>query len=206
VAASNMDFHALQKKLFNIEPTDPAEDKAKMVAALQGNTPAPEVTQPIAESYEVAEGSLQLDKNYSVSDFAALAGVITEGKQKTGSAGQAKGKDPMPKMSKPSHTGEQPHPLKDKLVGESSEDRIAALEARVAQLEELLAERSLTKGEEKKREKYVKGMKKNKDDFKKRYGKDAEAVMYATATKNAKKDESIKGRLYAELAKYQLKN
>jgi len=201
-----MDFHALQKKLFNIEPTDPAEDKAKMVAALQGNTPAPEVTQPIAESYEVAEGSLQLDKNYSVSDFAALAGVITEGKQKTGSAGQAKGKDPMPKMSKPSHTGEQPHPLKDKLVGESSEDRIAALEARVAQLEELLAERSLTKGEEKKREKYVKGMKKNKDDFKKRYGKDAEAVMYATATKNAKKDESIKDRLYTELAKYQLKN
>jgi len=201
-----MDFHALQKKLFNIEPTDPAEDKAKMVAALQGNTPAPEVPQPIAESYEVAEGSLQLDKNYSVSDFAALAGVITEGKQKTGSAGQAKGKDPMPKMSKPSHTGEQPHPLKDKLVGESSEDRIAALEARVAQLEELLAERSLTKGEEKKREKYVKGMKKNKDDFKKRYGKDAEAVMYATATKNAKKDESIKDRLYTELAKYQLKN
>ena len=48
-------------------------------------------------------------------------------------------------------------------------------------------ERSLTKGEEGKREKYVKGMKKAKGDFKKRYGKDAEAVMYATATKMAKK-------------------
>lgn len=50
-------------------------------------------------------------------------------------------------------------------------------------------ERSLSKGEEKDKEKYVKGMKKNKKDFKKRYGKDAEAVMYATATKMAK--ESI---------------
>jgi hypothetical protein len=32
-------------------------------------------------------------------------------------------------------------------------------------------------------------MKKNKAGFKKRYGKDAEAVMYATATKNAMKDD-----------------
>ena len=47
-------------------------------------------------------------------------------------------------------------------------------------------ERSLTKGEEKKKEKIVKGMKKKKDDFKKRYGDEAEAVMYATATKMAK--------------------
>ena len=50
-----------------------------------------------------------------------------------------------------------------------------------------VTERSLTKGEEKKKEKIVKGMKKNKDDFKKRYGDEAEAVMYATATKMAKK-------------------
>lgn len=50
-----------------------------------------------------------------------------------------------------------------------------------------MIERELTKGEEKDKEKYVKGMKKNKSDFKKRYGKDAEAVMYATATKMAKK-------------------
>tara|TARA_B100000579_G_scaffold343375_1_gene295630 strand:- start:1091 stop:3514 length:2424 start_codon:yes stop_codon:yes gene_type:complete len=49
--------------------------------------------------------------------------------------------------------------------------------------------RSMTKGEKNKREKIVKGMKKNKSGFKKRYGKDAEAVMYATATKNAMKDD-----------------
>jgi len=52
-----------------------------------------------------------------------------------------------------------------------------------------LDERSLTKGEEKKREKYVKGMKKSKEDFKKRYGKRGEEVMYATATKMAKEGE-----------------
>ena len=66
---------------------------------------------------------------------------------------------------------------------ESLEDRLAAkLESK-----KKTDERSLTKGEEGKREKYVKGMKKAKGDFKKRYGKDAEAVMYATATKMAKK-------------------
>ena len=202
-----MDYHALQHKLFNIEPSNPAEDLAKLQAIGGGAaSAAPAVPTQVTESYEVSEGSLQMDKDYSLSDFAALAGVVTEGKQKTGSAGQAKGKDSMPKMSKPSHTGEQPHPLKDKLVGESSEDRIAALEARVAQLEELLSERSLTKGEEKKKEKIVKGMKKNKDDFQKRYGKDAEAVMYATATKNAKKESmSIKDELMARLAEYELK-
>ena len=47
--------------------------------------------------------------------------------------------------------------------------------------------RSMTKGEKSKREKIVKGMKKDKAGFKKRYGKDAEAVMYATATKQAMK-------------------
>ena len=51
---------------------------------------------------------------------------------------------------------------------------------------EIILERKLTKGEEKDKEKFVKGMKKNKSDFKKRYGDDAEAVMYATATKMAK--------------------
>ena len=49
-----------------------------------------------------------------------------------------------------------------------------------------LNERKLSKGEEKEKEKIVKGMKKCKGDCKKRNGKDAESVMYATATKIAK--------------------
>ena len=200
-----MDYNALQHKLFAMDPTDPREDLAKLKAQAGGNAPAPEVkVDYISESASVPEGSLQMDRNYSVSDFAALAGV-SEG-QKTGSAGQAKGKDPMPKTSTPSASGEQPHPLKDKLVGEAEEDRISALERRIEALEAMLSERELTKPEEKEKARLVKGMKKNKSDFKKRYGKDADAVMYATATKNAKANASIdtsdiKNRLYDALSK-----
>lgn len=47
-------------------------------------------------------------------------------------------------------------------------------------------EKKLTEPEKKEKEKIVKGMKKDKKGFKKRYGDDAESVMYATATKIAK--------------------
>ena len=53
--------------------------------------------------------------------------------------------------------------------------------------EEEMAERKLTKPEMKKREEVVKSMKKSKGDFEKRYGERGEEVMYATATKMAKK-------------------
>ena len=47
-----MDYHDLQKKLFSIEPTNPAEDLARLKAQAQGGvteptTPAP---QKVAES------------------------------------------------------------------------------------------------------------------------------------------------------------
>jgi hypothetical protein len=51
-----------------------------------------------------------------------------------------------------------------------------------------LLERKLKKAEMNKREKYVKGMKKVKGDFEKRYPGRGEEVMYATATKMAKKE------------------
>jgi len=51
-----------------------------------------------------------------------------------------------------------------------------------------LDERTLTSGESKKKEEYVKGMKKSLSGFKQRYGERAKSVMYATATKMAKKD------------------
>ena len=203
-----MDFHDLQQKLFDIEPTDRAADKAKMLADL-GGQPQESVQVPqniVQESVDVPQGSLQMDKDYSMSDFAALAGVsLTEGKQKTGSAGQLKGKDAITKSATPGGN-ESPHPARNKLVGEAEEDRITQLERRIEALEAMLNERPLTKGEENKKEKYVKGMKKNKDDFKKRYGKDAEAVMYATATKNAKKESFIKDELYRRLAEYEFKS
>mgnify|MGYP003117639140 CR=1 FL=1 len=51
-------------------------------------------------------------------------------------------------------------------------------------------ERTLTKGEQRRKETMVRSMKKNAADFISRYGKDAESVMHATATKQAKAEES----------------
>lgn len=139
-----MDFNALQHKLFQMDPSDPSEDLRKLAAqAGQSQETAAPTKNYLEESAEVTQGSLELDKDYSVSDFAALAGVVTEGKQKTGSAGQAKGKDPMPKAE----PGRTKHPLQDKLVGETSSDRVTQLEARVEYLEGVI--KSLLEGKPK---------------------------------------------------------
>jgi hypothetical protein len=59
---------------------------------------------------------------------------------------------------------------------------------KVSEETEQIDERELTKGESEKKEEYVKGMKKGLSGFKQRYGERAKSVMYATATKMAKKD------------------
>lgn len=56
---------------------------------------------------------------------------------------------------------------------------------------EQVDEREMSDTEMKKREDYVKGMKKNLSAFKQRYGKDAKSVMYATATKMAKEEVEL---------------
>ena len=56
----------------------------------------------------------------------------------------------------------------------------------IEEIEQMFQEKELTEPEKKEKEKIVKGMKKDKKGFKKRYGDDAESVMYATATKIAK--------------------
>ena len=62
-----------------------------------------------------------------------------------------------------------------------------------------IQERALDTAEEGEKERLVTGMKKSAEDFKKRYGKNAKSVMYATATKTAKKnmDTSQSDRRYA---------
>lgn len=55
-------------------------------------------------------------------------------------------------------------------------------------IRQAIKERTLSPGEEAKKEKYVKGMKKASGEFKKRYGDKGEEVMHATATKMAKKE------------------
>lgn len=136
-----MDYNALQHKLFALDPSDPAEDLRKLTESAGGQAQrnVAETVNYVQESVEVKEGTMPVEGDYSLGDFAALAGVALTESQKKGPAGQAKGKDPMP-SAKPGRTK---HPLKDKLVGED-DDRIAQLEARVAQLEVMLAE--ATKG------------------------------------------------------------
>lgn len=53
---------------------------------------------------------------------------------------------------------------------------------------ETIDERKLTPSESEKKEDYVKSMKKNLSGFKQRYGERGKSVMYATATKMAKRD------------------
>lgn len=110
-----MDFNELQHKLFELDPADPKEDLAKLRGSLQNQSPVMESESQVDyvnNTVDVPEGSLPLDKDYSVNDFAALAGVINEGTQK--SADQVRGNEPMPKAE----PGRTKHPMQDRLVGE----------------------------------------------------------------------------------------
>ena len=232
------DFYEMSAMMKELFPSNPEADK-KALMSMAGKAAPIETPVVVQESVEVQQGSLQMDKEYSMSDFAKLAGVTLNETQKTGSAGQLKGKDKFTKSSKPGGN-ESPHPAKNKLVGEDDDAFTKAIDNSFGQgsiakkigfsptgelykaiyraikavmpeadeseikkaanaasnsMQESIQERELTKPETKEKERIVKGMKKNKSDFKDRYGKDAEAVMYATATKNAKKNESIKDQL-----------
>ena len=114
-----MDFAALQQKLFDLDPSDRAEDLRKLTESMNSNVQqsAPITESLVQESVEVQEGTMPVEGDYSLSDFAALAGVTFNESQKTGSAGQLKGKDPMPKAK-----ARGKHPHVDKLVGEDFKD------------------------------------------------------------------------------------
>lgn len=77
-----MDFNALQHKLFELDPSDPAEDLRKL-AESAGGMPQQNVAETVnyvQESVEVQEGTMPVAGDYSLSDFAALAGVtLNEG-------------------------------------------------------------------------------------------------------------------------------
>ena len=192
-----MDFHKLQQKLFSLDPTDPREDLAKLKAQASGGAQAaPTIPQPVVESVEVPEGSLQMDKNYSLSDFAALAGVTA----------------PTQRIPEPV-VESRPDPI----IVQDKDARIAQLEERVARLEELLTEKSVSKAQQrfmgmvhaaKKGEtpaspevaKAAKGMsKKAAKDFAKTKHKGLPEKKKTSETR------SIKDELMAKLAEYELK-
>ncbi len=130
----------------------------------------------------------------------------------TGTPGPMDVNPPVPSTSPPQQTTPQPQtptatrvPQQQRAAASDRDDDVkraaddvlrqaARRRRRVAEQEKIhnnwrdfISEKELTKPEKKEKEKIVKGMKKNKKDFKKRYGDDAESVMYATATKIAKK-------------------
>ena len=87
-----MDFNALQHKLFELDPSDPAEDLRKL-AESAGGMPQQNVSETVdyvQESVEVQQGTMPVEGDYSLNDFAALAGIkLTEAPQ-TGMMAQLK--------------------------------------------------------------------------------------------------------------------
>jgi DNA anti-recombination protein RmuC len=112
-----MDWNKLQHQLFAMDPVDPREDIARLKAQAQGSAGASvnETVDYLQESVAVPEGSLQMDRNYSVDDFAALAGIVNEKKQHN--ADQVRGSEPMPAAE----PGRKKHPYQDRLVGEDED-------------------------------------------------------------------------------------
>jgi hypothetical protein len=78
-------------------------------------------------------------------------------------------------------------PPVNKRPGKSSDDTDMVRKEEVESIEE----KHMTDAEMAKREKIVKSMKKGFAGFRQRYGKDAKSVMYATATKQAMKEDAV---------------
>lgn len=89
------------------------------------------------------------------------------------------GKKKQPSVSAPSTQGVKQMPEEIEVV-----DMTDPYDIKTSKVS--LEERSLTEPEAKKKEEYVKSMKKNLSGFKSRYGEKGKSVMYATATKMAK--------------------
>ena len=113
-----MDFNALQHKLFALDPSDPREDLRKLAESAGQSVEAAPTKDYVVESVQVQEGTMPVEGDYSLSDFAALAGVTLTEAQKTGSAGHLKGKDAIKKQP----AGTNKNPTRDKLVGEDGFD------------------------------------------------------------------------------------
>jgi hypothetical protein len=78
-------------------------------------------------------------------------------------------------------------------IDKNKNNKIDAQDFAILRKEELeeLEEKQMTDDEMNKREKIVKSMKKGFAGFRQRYGKDAKSVMYATATKQAMKEDTV---------------
>ena len=85
-----MDFNALQHKLFQLDPSDPAEDLRKLAESAGQSVEVAPTKDYVVESVEVKEGTMPVEGDYSLSDFAALAGVTLTEAPATGMIAQLK--------------------------------------------------------------------------------------------------------------------
>ena len=106
------DFYDISAKMKQLFPSNAEADRAALTA--MANAPVKEdiKVDQINESVSVKKGSLPIDLD--LKSFSKLAGINE--KQKAGD--QVRGSEPTPTMSKPGGN-ETPHPMKDRLVGDS---------------------------------------------------------------------------------------
>ena len=130
------DFYKMSSMMKDLFPSNPQADREALMGMVNGGQPQESVQVKenfLQESVDVPQGSLQMDKNYSVNDFAALAGVTTA----------------QPNRVVETITDQDYRPIPETT---DKDLRIQQLEERVSKLEALLSDRSLTKGEERKKE------------------------------------------------------
>lgn len=116
------DFYDISAKMKQLFPSNAEADRAALTA--MANAPVKEdiKVDQINESVSVKKGSLPIDLD--LQSFSKLAGINE--KQKAGD--QVRGSEPTPTMSKPGGN-ETPHPMKDRLVGDSIENDEESTEA-----------------------------------------------------------------------------
>ena len=164
------------------------DQKAKFDGKKKGADVAKPAVQAVKqEEYEADDGALSEEQLEQIDEISKeLAGKYLTAPQ---GKGANKYKVSADKSVYPNYDAMSKH---DKSVGRAlKRSGGSALNKKPSYYKEeveQLDERALTSGETEKKEDYVKGMKKSVSGFRQRYGDRAKEVMYATATKMAKKD------------------
>jgi len=194
--ASDIKYKAKGK----VKPGANKEEIKKVYMALLGGSPAPAPVKVLAkkkllgEGYDKPDEKLKTDRDgYRVPKKDA-----DEARERLLAKSKKKREEKKEKMDEGVEGGSAPNmpapvvKFVDELPGNIK--KVAKKVKKVVTGEEVesdgeqIDEKKMTKGEMKKREEYVKGMKKSKKGFEERYGKRAKDVMYATATKMAMKE------------------
>mgnify|MGYP001400811303 CR=1 FL=1 len=115
------DFYDISAKMKELFPSNPAADRAALTEMAGAPIKEESPIENINETVSVKKGSMPLDLD--LQSFTKLAGINES--QKTGSAGQLKGKDSIAKQ--PAMTTN--NPTRDKLVGDSVDNDEESTEA-----------------------------------------------------------------------------